>query len=281
MHDLYIADSPKNRLIMSDTRLQIEIKNIQPVELLDYTESLFSLGTLYNKYMANHPELTWDYDSRLYINEIKKGSIVTVLQDLIPVVIPFADYADKFNNIVEFTKYVKSVLYSVINKKDEETGIVPSTPLTDIQDLKNFNNFINPIAKDRSSQLNAGAINISGNVIINFNLSSLEANAAQNKIKNLIGEMQEPIQSSYKKEIFIWHIAKNDVKSQSGDKGIIEKISKKPCKVIFANEKIKSEMIDIDENPLHKAFVVDVDVSTIQLKPIAYKITKMYEYFDY
>lgn len=262
---------------MSDVTLEIAIKNRNPVELLDYTDSLSSLCTLYNKYIYKHPELSWESDAKLYVQTIKSGSIITTLQDLIPLVVPFAENS---NNIVDFAKHLKSILYSVINKKDEETGIVPTMPSADIQDLKSAVKFINPIAKDGGAQLNVAALNFYGNPIINITLSSMEAQAGQNSLGMLIEEMKEPVQSQYSKVIFTWYIAKNDLKSKSGDKGIIERISHTPCKVIFDNEIIKSEMIDMDENPLHKAFVVDVEVGTVQGKPVSFKILKMHEYFD-
>lgn len=278
MNDMYIADSTLNNFKMSDTTLQIEIKNRNPVELLDYTEAMTSLCVMYNKYISLHPELTWEHDARLYIQKVESGSIITKLQDLIPLVFPFAE---NFNNIIDFSKHLKAILYSAIGKKDENTNEVPTMPTSDVVDLRNAYRIVNPVAKDGGSQLNIGAVNFNGDMVVNISLSSLESNAIQNRINSMIDELKEPIQKFYEKVIFVWYVAKNDVKSQSGDRGIIESISSKPCKVIFVNEKIKSDMIDMEENPLHKAFVVDVEVGTVQLSPVSYKILKMYEYFDY
>ncbi len=61
----------------------------------------------------------------------------------------------------------------------------------------------------------------------------------------------------------------------AGEKGIIETISDKPLKIVYASElagqRIKSELRE-DDNPLKKAFLVDVNVETVRGAPHAYRI---------
>lgn len=150
----------------------------------------------------------------------------------------------------------------------------------DVIDYKNAQRFLNPVAKDNGSQLNVGAVNINGPVTVTFNLSSLESNAAQNQLQRLIDSAKTPRQNYFDNTVFVWYVAKNDITSQSGDKGIISTISDKPCKVIFDTQGLKEAMMMMSDNPLHKAFVVDVEVTYIEDKPIAYKVLRLHDHFN-
>ena len=65
----------------------------------------------------------------------------------------------------------------------------------------------------------------------------------------------------------------------SGEKGIIETISDRPLKLVYASDLagqyIKSEVRN-DSNPLKKAFVVDVNVEMARGSPHAYRITQVH-----
>lgn len=268
----------ENTQPMSDTRLIVEIKNTQPIELLDFSESMIALGNLYNRHMSRNPELTWDMDARLYVKEIRSGSIITELVDKLPLALPFIEYT---NNIVDFAGHLKDLYYQMIGKEsyqvEAQLGVASQSDTTD---LRNAYRVLNPVVKDTGSQLNIGAVNFNGNVTVNLNLNSMEANAAQNALQRMIGSRKSSIQNHFEKQVFVWHVAKNDIRSQSGDKGYISTLSDRPVKVIFESESLKGRMLKIDENPMHKAFIVDVEVSYIEDKPIAYKVLQMHDYFD-
>jgi len=116
-------------------------------------------------------------------------------------------------------------------------------------------------------------------------VDSLESNAIQNKIRKYIeGIDEEP--KIFQKELMYWANAAF-VKQKTTDKVIIEKIDKKPKKVVFLSEQDKSIATSYNPNFPHKqwqdlAYIVDVEVSYIQDTPKEYKITKLYkdEIFD-
>lgn len=121
---------------------------------------------------------------------------------------------------------------------------------------------------------------INGNVHLEVNLGSLEANAAQNQIRREIIELESPTSQPHEKVLLYWHQAKSDPKSNTGDRGIIESISKTPVKVIFDSEQLKVDILLNDENPLKSAYIVDAVVETINGRPALYKITHLHERFD-
>jgi arginine/lysine/ornithine decarboxylase len=73
--------------------------------------------------------------------------------------------------------------------------------------------------------------------------------------------------------------ARNENKSKTGDKGVIEAVSGSPKRLIFASEEIKARIMEGQENLFNFIYVVDVVVEVREGKPIAYKVIKFHERF--
>jgi len=69
----------------------------------------------------------------------------------------------------------------------------------------------------------------------------------------------------------IWNQTKFDDESHTGDRAVIESISKSPIKVIFENNAVKKAMLGGDSRfskPWHElAYIVDVQVQTLHDVP--------------
>jgi hypothetical protein len=253
---------------MAEAKLTIHIENKSPIELIDFTNSFESLGNEYYKFLSESSDFRLKPATKLYVKEIKSGSIISVLSDLVPAVIPFVENS---NSVIEFTKFLKAGFdYFLGKSKDKPKEF-------DIKDCNNFNNIISPIAKDNGSNItltgdfNAGAVNI------NITYNSIEANAIQNGITREKQMLKEPERKIEKDVLFYWDSAKYDESSKSIDKGFIDSLSANSLKVIFDTQDTKSKMLDIDENPFHFSFLVDVEVMTVQNIPSVYKITNLHE----
>lgn len=254
----------------SDAMLTVTIENTAPIELLDLSESLQSLGRQYVRYLNKHNIKVAD-DARLYVQEVRKGSAVFELVDLAPLLpVIFAD-AENYNNIIDFAKNLREVYNYFIGK-----GPAPKEELKQ-QDLRNYKTILNPVAKDSGANMILSGDFRGANVIV-LNLSSLEANAAQNAIERAYETLntKEAI-GEHDKVVFYWHTLKKQQESGDGERGVIESLSKAPVKVVFANDTIKSEMAFMtDKNPMLVGFIVDVIVETVQEKPVLYNIRKVH-----
>ena len=93
-------------------------------------------------------------------------------------------------------------------------------------------------------------------------------------------KIPEQLDDTITSVLLTWFQARNDNKSNVGNKGIIEDISKKPLNITFESDEIKEKMLHSDINPFNVAYVVDVKIQTIQEKPAAYKIVKLHNHFD-
>lgn len=268
------ADATKSVLknfLTPDTKLIIEIKNQRPIELIDLTESLLSVGDEYKRFIAANPEFADSPGLKLYVKEIRAGSIVTELVALAPYALPFVH---ETKNLVEFAKYLKvSYEYFTGKSKEAPTAI-------DKASYNNFTKIIETTAKDNGSQVVFNAVE-GGQVVVNFNLNATEANAAQNTIRRELEAMREPETRAHNQVVLYWYQARGDVKSNAGDRGIIESISPAPVKVVFDNEKIKATMLlESGENPFRSAYIVDVFVETVSGKPALYKVVGFHERLD-
>lgn len=257
---------------MSDEmKLTIEIKNTEPIELMDLTHSLSSLADEYKKFLSRSESVMDTDNIKLYVKEIKTGSIITELTALAPFALPFIEHAA---TIIKYADYLKGMFEYLLGKTGKPHEVIEK------QTFQNLTNIIEPVAKDKGSQFNVGAMTVNGNVTVNFSLNSLEANAVQNTARKEIERLKEPDTGLHSQVLMYLYQARNDISSTTGDKAIIESINTGPVKTVFADEKIKSKVLSDESNLFKKAFVVDVSVETIAGIPKLYRISAIHEIFD-
>ena len=185
-------------------------------------------------------------------------------------VIPFVEHS---NSVIEFTGFLKKGFEYFLGKTEEKPKDF------DLKDCNNFNNIIKPVAKDNGSNVTfLGDFNF-GDVTINVNFNSVEANAIQNGIIKEKEMLKEPTQNIKRKVLFYWDSAKYDDKSKSIDRGFIDSIHGSALKVTFEDDTTKSKMLDIEENPFHLAYIVDVEIHEIKNIPCLYKILSLHDSF--
>jgi len=255
----------------NNMKLTIEIKNTEPVELLDLTHSLGGLADEYKKFLVQ-TESTLDADSvKLYIKEIRTGSIIADLMACSPLALPFIEHAA---TILKYAKYLEAMYGYLTGKTDKPKEIIEK------QTFQNLTNIIEPVAKDKGAQFNIGAMTVNGDVTVNYTISSLEANAAQNTARREIDRLKEPDTGLHSQVLMYLFQARNDLSSTTGDKAIIESIHNGPVKTVFVNESIKSKVLADKSNLFQKAFVVDASVETIAGVPRLYRISEIHDSFD-
>jgi hypothetical protein len=252
---------------MSEAKLTIEIKNSRPIEVSSIIDMFNGLNSEYNKFVSENENFKLKKETKLYLNDVRTGSQIYDFVDLIPLALPFVENT---NSVFEFAKHLKNIFDFYVGKSEDQ-------PQLDSNDLKNISKIIEPVAKDNSSQVLFTATYQTNHVHYYYN--SLETNAIQNRISNELIALKEPDHSIHHKVLFYWWIAKGDVKSQSGDKGVIESLSNKALRVIYENDSLKEKMINVEDNPFHLAYIIDVKVETIEGKPAAYKIIDVHESF--
>lgn len=254
---------------ISEAILTVKIENVKPIEVTDFTDSFNSLAEEYYKFLSESEHFKLHHDTKLYIKEVKSGSIITELTDLVPLALPFIEHT---NSIIDFSKFLKQGFEYFLGKTNEKPKDF------DLKDCNNFSNIIKPIAKDNGSN-----VFFTGHTIVKaekvvFNYNSVEANAIQNGILREKDTLKEPLRNIEKGVLFYWDSAKNDEKSKAIDRGFIDALNANSLKVTFENPDIKKEMLlEMENNPFHCYYLVDVEVLTVKNIPTVYKIIKLHE----
>jgi hypothetical protein len=243
-------------------QVTFEIKNKRPIELLDLTTSLAALGDEYLRHLTLEEPEAAASEVRLYVNEIRTGSVIATLIAASPQLIQVGTYA---LSVVSFSEKLAKA-YKFL------TGL-GKKPDIDRRTLQNLSSIVEPVAKDTGSQLNIGTNH--GAVFLTINSS--EANHSQNTIRRLLADDKSATTGYHEKVLLYWHQARNDPRSGAGDRGIIESISDAPVKVICINERIKQQMVLDKKNPFREAYIVDVAVETIKGKPAVYKVMALHD----
>ncbi len=262
-----------NKIIELDfnDKLQITINNTEPVVLTDLTMALLGVGQQFGRFIENETTQQHQAGSELFIKEVRSGSIVI---ELVAQVIPIVPLLWQGGAMVEWVTYAKSIIEWLNGKLDK-----PPKEVTK-QDLKQWSNILEPVAKDHGSQLNF-TVSSGGHVVNQFFINSEQANAAQNAIRREIGLLDEPEDHTQRKRVMTWYQTKFDDTSQTGNKAVIESISKFPVKVIFENNAVKKALMAGDprfNKPWNElAYIVDVKVQTVQGAPKVYTVIDYYD----
>jgi hypothetical protein len=214
-------------------------------------------------------------DFRLYVREVRTGSIIIDLVTLAtqepmfsmasPLVV---QYANELGEWFDFFKGVKDA-------RDIKDMLVGKSK----KDLEQLGEIIEPAAKDAGSSITINAAQ-GAIVLVNSTISSTQANAGQNVLRRHIDHIAAPVTGIHRDQVLYWNQMRDDKAAKPGDKAVIERIWKNPVKVRITSDEIKRAMIDNPENPFRKFFVVDVDVTETQGRPVLYRILEVKDTFD-
>lgn len=251
--------------------LNIEIKNNEPLELTELTKSLIAISNQYNIHSEKNGYSESERNAKLYVKKIETGS---VLLDLVEfgssAVIPFMEST---NTIVGFAQFLSSSVKYFLKSEGDKPDLT-------VQDCRDLSQIVNPIAKDKSSQINVN-VTVNGDINNYLSLNSTESNALQNILKQEIKEKQELKNGDIiENAIMIFSQTKNQISGKGGNKAIIDDaVPNKAINVIIPDKKMKKELIKGDDNPNNFSFQVDVKVKTANGKIVAYEVLKFHEKF--
>lgn len=256
-------------------KLEIKINNQAPVGLQDLSLSLLSFNHQFHKFVESETNKETEVGSELLIKEVRSGSIIV---ELISQAAPIVPLLWEGGALAQWAVVVESTCKWLLGKAE-----TPPKELTK-QDLQEWNKIIEPVAKDNGSQMN---INVSdgGKVINQFIINSNEAKAMQNKIGRLVDDMDTPEDNIHHRKVMYWYQTKFDPESDTGNRAIIDDLTKGSLKVIFENSAVKEAMLHSEPKfgkPWHElAYVVDVEVQTVRGTPKLYKVLKYYPEYTF
>jgi hypothetical protein len=203
--------------------LRFELRNSKPVDLLDLTGALSAFGDAYKDYIISAGFEHLPDNVRLFVREIRSGSIIA---DLISLADQASFVVDHRETIAGFATNINDILQWFLVPgailKSEPGVLIRGEPTK--KEASQAISIMEPVAKDGGSQL---FINIVGDIHTHYHFDSQQANAIQNNAHRFLGPVLPTTQIYYDQILSLYQV-RGDAAAQVGDKGIIEEISQCP-----------------------------------------------------
>jgi hypothetical protein len=249
----------------------------------DFAAIYTALGSQYRKFVQSEFPEVGD-DATIYVRQVTKGSIVA---DLVPwVLATWHSVPDELKRIDIVAKFVKEY--------GELLGIYlrgTGRPKTvNRSDLNDFAKQVAAIAKDPNGSAvieAAGFEDGKRKVRAVFKFKSTEAQRAVVKIEAHRLQLEKHTGADHTRVLMVFNQANvrtTAVGKRTGERVRIPEISTRVLPLVYASElaeeRIKSEIRDAEDNLFRKGFVVDVNLSAIDGRPVAYRVTNVHQVID-
>lgn len=273
-YDLLMAVEPPHIVLTIDTK--------GPIELGDFVSAFTSLASQYEKFVREeYPDLSGE--AKIFVREVQSGSIIA---DLIPLglisLMGVAQHMDSILIVDEFVRRYGGKLlgYARGNRAKDATK----------SDLKDFMGSVVAIANDPEGRGSIESVTFEDGkreVRAAIQFKTEEARRVTKAIENHRKAIEHVGAADHTRVLMAFRQAnvKNiAVGKRTGERVIIEEIQDKELPLIYASDlaeqQIKHEMIEADDNVFKKGFVVDVNVLTKGQRPVAYRVTDIHQVID-
>jgi hypothetical protein len=263
--------------------IEMTLQTSQPIEVADFVSAFTALSNQYAKYMTSeYPTLA--EESTVYVREVRSGSIVADLVPWalarLPSVIAAMDQLLIVERFVSIYGRRLNVFFS-----DNASGSHDSR-----SDLKDFMGQVAAIANDPNGKSAIEAVYFEGDekrvkAALKFNTS--QARTATRAIEERRTALENKSDADYQRVLMVFYqsnIKDTTLGVRTGERVLIEDISPDDRPLIYASklaeEQIKHEIREAEDNVYKKGFIVDVNVELRRGKPIGYRVTNLHQVID-
>jgi hypothetical protein len=260
--------------------LNIQTKN--PIELSDFVSAFTSIASQYEKFVrTNYPELSGH--AEMFVREVRAGSIEA---DLIPWAL---QGLSAVVNVIEQIQIVDKFVRTYGGRLSTYIG-GSKVPEATRSDLKDFMGAVTAIANDPNGRATLQAIAFEDGkkkikAAITFNTS--EARQAQSEIEDQQLLLDASASADYQRVLMVFkqsNVKDTAMGKRTGERVVIEEISPRELPLIYASDlaeqRIKHEVREADDNVYKKGFIVDVSVQLVGGKPAGYRVTNVHQVID-
>lgn len=266
----------------ASSHIVLTLDTKEPIELGDFLSAFTALSSQFEKYIkASHPDLS--SEAKVYVREVIPGSIVADMIPLYSIIAPLISEMDKILIVEQFVRQYGKRLQKYLRGEGRDTEASRS-------DLKEFCDAVAAIAKDPDgSGTIEAAVYKDGkrDVRAAFKFTTKEAQLAVGGLNEHRKELEAPGDADHKRVVMVFsqsNVKDSPVGKRTSERVVIEALSSKDLPLIYASElaeqRIKHEIRDADDNVFKKGFVVDVNVELRGGKEIGYRITNVHQVFD-
>ncbi|MCA0256666.1 MAG: hypothetical protein LCH47_08755 [Proteobacteria bacterium] len=264
--------------------LSLTISTREPIELGDFVGQFLSLANEFDRFLKeDHPDLKSDI--QFYVKEVRSGSIVADLIPAFAVAAPFIAQIDQVMVVEDFVRRWGNRISGLISGNKE-----PGSPTESKSELLDFSNAVAAIAKDpeASATLQAATYEDGKKKIkAVFRFDTPQARQAERTIEQRRREIDAKSSIVFQRVLMVFtrsDVNNADIGKPSGEKVRIQEISLKPVSLVYASEmaeqQIKKEVREADDNIFKKGFMVDVSVKYHGEKVAAYALMNIHSVID-
>jgi len=261
----------------------LTIETRRAIELGDFVGVFTGVASQYDRFIReNHPDLS--PDARIYVQEIRKGSIVADLVTSIAATAPLVLHAmDQVLVVDQFVERFRARLskYFQPGGKDESASK---------SDLRDFMDSVQAIANDPDAHAAVeSAVFEDGKKQVRAALTfdTQQARQARQQIEEHSRLLERTSGADRERVLMIFtqsNIKSPEVGKRTGERVVIDSISARELPLIYASnlaeQRIKHEITEADENVFKRGFVVDANVELREGKPVAYRVTQVHQVID-
>lgn len=268
------------QILEGSVTLTLTIDNSEPVEVGAFVRAFTSLA---NEYKGTFEKKGLDSRAEIYVKQVRSGSIVADLIHIVATAFPvIVAHAQQIDQAIDFVERWGSRISSL------SLGVVPDG--VGKSDLKVWAGAVEAIASDpdASSKLEVATYEDgTRQVRASFKFTTGEARRVEETISGEYRRLdQERDRVHYRQLMYFTRsdISDAPLDKRSGERAIIPAILESSLPVIYASalaeERVKYEIREAEENVFKKGFSVDVSVQYRGDRPVAYRIIEVHQIFD-
>lgn len=266
--------------LMGETKayLSITLDLREPVEIIDFARLFASLGKQFDDYVAaNHPELKGE--AKMYVRKVREGSIIA---ELIPNMDALIQHMDQILIVTGFA--------SLLSRRVRR--YIMGNPIDGVKksDVAEIADMVKSVAKDSDGKATVETVAFRKGIWERELAITFDTKQAQKAVETLEAQKLalDHVGSADASRKLMVFVQSNTKKAEPGkrtsERVMIEEISEKDLPLVYgsqlAEERIKHEITEADDNIYKKGFIVDVNVQTRNGKPAAYAVTHVHQVFD-
>ncbi|MFD0988217.1 hypothetical protein [Methyloligella solikamskensis] len=258
--------------------ITLKLCTSEPIEVGDFVAAFASLSSQYDRFIrASYPDLA--PEAEMFVSEVRKGSVIAELIPFWPSLIATMDQALILEH---FIRLYGSRLTTYLHGKTE-ADISKS-------ELKDFMGEVSAIARDPDASAELEAVQYEDGkkqITASIKFRTPEAKLALKTIEAQKREIEKSTHADHSKVLMVFeqsNVKDTAIGKRTGEWVKIEDVLDRPLPLIYvsemAEERIKHEIREADDNVYKKGFVVDVNLETKGGKPVAYRVTDIHQVID-
>lgn len=273
-----MAKAPQGNL----PHIVLNIQTREPIELDDFVAAFSAISSQYEKFLRNeYPDLAGA--SEMFVRQVRAGSIEA---DLIPWAREglgaLVSTIDQLDIVLKFVRTYGGKLMTYVKGQKE--------PDASRSDLKDFMGAVTAIATDPNGKATLQAVAFEDGkrkIKAAIAFSTPEARMAEHTIEEHRRDLEKSRNADYQRVLMTFmqsNLKDTAMWKRTGERVVIEDISSRDLPLIYASElaeqRIKHEVREADDNVFKKGFIVDVNVQYSGERPVGYRITNVHQVID-